>query len=449
MATIFRPRTLILFLGDIFFLVFALWLSLYLRTFSLPSYEAFLDHLLPFSFLFAAWVVVFFIAGLYESRAIVLARQAFSTTLLFAQTFNIVLAALFFFLIPLFGIAPKTILLVYLVTSFFLILFWRTALFPLLGLQKPEHAVVIGSRDEISELIEALDRAPRAPARVAAHLEPGSPSILEDIQYAVIEHEARFIIADFSDPRVLKVFPDMYNLLAAGVRFFDAMALYEQVFGRIPLSILDDRWIARNVSRSTASFYDPLKRLMDILIALPALIVLLVMYPFIALALKIQDGKEVIIGMPRVGQTGNVFNLYKFRSMTGNDKAEYGSGGVSKLSVTKVGAILRASRLDEVPQLWNVLKGDVSLIGPRPEAPALVEEYTRQIPYYDFRHLVKPGLSGWAQLYHDNHPHHETEVAATREKLSYDLYYLKHRSLTLDIVIALKTIKKLLTRSGV
>jgi lipopolysaccharide/colanic/teichoic acid biosynthesis glycosyltransferase len=95
------------------------------------------------------------------------------------------------------------------------------------------------------------------------------------------------------------------------------------------------------------------------------------------------------------------------------------------------------------------LRGDLSLIGPRPEFPALVEEYNKQIPYYNVRHIVKPGLSGWAQLYHDNHPHHEAEVGATREKLSYDLYYLKHRSLTLDVVIALKTIKKLLTRSGV
>jgi lipopolysaccharide/colanic/teichoic acid biosynthesis glycosyltransferase len=139
--------------------------------------------------------------------------------------------------------------------------------------------------------------------------------------------------------------------------------------------------------------------------------------------------------------------MRKFRSMTGADS---GSEVLkSKLRVTPLGKMIRRTRIDELPQLWNVFKGDLSLIGPRPEFPALVEEYRKHIPYYHLRHLVKPGLSGWAQLYHDNHPHHGSDVEATREKLSYDLYYLTHRSLTLDATIALKTVKKLLTRSGV
>ena len=446
MATIFRPRTLVLFLGDIFFFIFALWLSLYLRTFALPDYETFLEHLLPFSFLFAAWAVVFFIAGLYETRSIVLARRTFSTTLLFAQTFNIILAALFFFFIPLFGIAPKTILLVYLLTSFPLILMWRTVLFPWLGLQKPEPTIVVGSRPEVLELMNALEHASHAPARVAAHLDPGSPSILEDIQHAVAEQEARFIIADFNDQRVSKVFPDMYNLLLAGVRFFDAMALYEQVFGRIPLSILDDRWIGRNISRYSHTLYDPLKRIMDMAAALVLGTISLVFYPFLIIAIKLQDGGPIFYSQVRVGKNNRLITMHKFRSMTGAD--EGAQVLKSKLKVTPVGQVIRKTRIDEIPQLWNVFKGDLSLIGPRPEFPALVEEYSRHIPYYNFRHLVKPGLSGWAQLYHDNHPHHEAEVGATREKLSYDLYYMKHRSLALDIIIALKTIKKLLTRSG-
>lgn len=135
--------------------------------------------------------------------------------------------------------------------------------------------------------------------------------------------------------------------------------------------------------------------------------------------------------------------------MTGNDSGAYGTSGVTKFKVTRVGGFLRVTRLDELPQLWNIVRGDLSLIGPRPEVPPLVQKYKQEIPYYNVRHLVRPGLSGWAQLYHDNHPHHGEAVEATREKLSYDLYYIKHRSLTLDLTIALKTIKKLLTRSGV
>ena len=449
MATAFRPRTLVLFLGDIFFFAFALWLALAVRSFAFPSWDVFLDHLLPFCALFAAWVVAFFIAGLYESRSIILARRALSVTLLVTQTFNISLAALFFFFIPLFGIAPKTILFIYLLTSFPLILLWRTVLYPWLGLQKPEQAVAVGSRAELLELVDALRRAPRAPARVATVLDPGSPSIIEDIKYAVAEHRARFIIADFSDPRVLRGFPDMYNFLAAGIRFFDATALYEEVFGRVPLSVVDERWLARNVSRHAQSWYDALKRLMDITIAVIGGILSLIFYPFIIAAIKLDEGTDsAIISMPRVGEGGKVFNFYKFRTMSGNDNADYGKAGTTTLRVTSVGRILRVSRLDELPQFWNVLRGDVSLIGPRPESPSLVAEYDKEIPYYTMRHLIKPGISGWAQLYGE-HGHHGVELDTTRNKLSYDLYYLKYRSLTLDIVIALKTIKKLLTRSGV
>ena len=120
-----------------------------------------------------------------------------------------------------------------------------------------------------------------------------------------------------------------------------------------------------------------------------------------------------------------------------------------KNKVTKVGAFLRKSRIDELPQIWNVLMGDISLIGPRPEFEKPVREYVEKIPYYNVRHMIKPGLSGWAQIYHEQHPHHGVDIEETRNKLSYDLYYIKNRSFMLDIKIALKTIKTLLLRAGV
>jgi lipopolysaccharide/colanic/teichoic acid biosynthesis glycosyltransferase len=116
--------------------------------------------------------------------------------------------------------------------------------------------------------------------------------------------------------------------------------------------------------------------------------------------------------------------------------------------VTKVGGILRTTRIDELPQLWNVLRGGYSLIGPRPEFPDAVNRYASEIPYYNARHLITPGLSGWAQLNHHKHPHHGVDTEETRNKLSYDLYYLKNRSLWLDLEIGLKTIKILLSAEG-
>ncbi|MGC9602297.1 MAG: sugar transferase [Minisyncoccia bacterium] len=449
MTPALRPRTSVLFLGDIVFFVFSLWLSLFLRVFEAPSSELFMAHLRPFSLLFVAWVGVFFIAGLYESRSIILERRAISATLLTAQIVNVIIAALFFFFVPLFGIAPKTLLFIYLAVSFLCVFLWRVVLFPQLGFQKKENAIVVGAGAEIDELVEALRLARHAPAHIAAVIGPDKESLAAAVKEAVARYRPRFIIADFSDRDVLEAFPELYNYLAQGIRFFDALTLYEEVFGRVPLSVLNEHWIADNVSRTSNRLYDIVKRIMDIVVASVAGVVSLITYPFVMLALKIQDGGSLFVQLDRVGKNNQVFKLIKFRSMSGNDNADYGKSGATKLIVTPVGKVLRTSRLDEIVQFWNVVKGDMSLIGPRPEAPALVALYEKNIPYYGARHLIRPGLSGWAQLYHDNHPHHGTEVEPTREKLSYDLYYIKHRSLLLDLTIALKTIKKLLTRSGV
>jgi len=445
MTTAFRPRTLVLFMGDMLSLILALWLSLFLRAFEVPPQWLFVAHLEPFSLLFVAWVAVFFIAGLYENRSIILARRALSATLLIAQTFNIAIAALFFFFVPLFGIAPKTLLFIYLGVSFLLILLWRAVLAP--RLWNPEPAVAVGVGVEINELARALNAAHRAPARIASIIDPSEEDLAGELRAAVARYRVRMVIADWDNPRVSAVFGDISSYIASGVRFFDATGLYESMFGRISLHRVDNRWVARNVSRYGHTLYDPLKRAMDIAAALVLGAVSLVFYPFLIIAIKLQDGGPVFYTQVRVGQNNKPIVMRKFRSMSGTDNSS--EVLKSKLVVTPVGRILRTTRIDEIPQLWSVLTGDLSLIGPRPEFPALVEEYVKNIPYYNLRHLVKPGLSGWAQLYHDNHPHHGTEVEATQEKLSYDLYYLTHRSLMLDTTIALKTIKKLLTRSGV
>jgi lipopolysaccharide/colanic/teichoic acid biosynthesis glycosyltransferase len=434
-------------LGDILFFTFSLWLSLYLRVLEAPSWPLFWSHLEPFSLLFIVWVGVFFIAGLYESRSIILERRAISFTLLAAQMVNIVIAALFFSFIPIFGIAPKTLLAIYLVVSFLLVLLWRVVIYPQLGFQRKENAIVVGSGDEVARLVDALKIARHAPTTIAATIHPGSDHLQAEVEGAIAHYQPGFIIADFNNRDVLAAFPNLYNYLSKGIRFFDALTLYEEVFGRVPLSIIDERWLARNVSRYSHTLYDTLKRLIDIVVAALAGIVSLVLYPIIAIAILVDSGFPIFIAQARVGEDNKHIRIYKFRSMQRNETT-LGSE-VSTNKVTKVGKVLRATRLDELPQLWSIVRGDLSLIGPRPELPSGVELYDANIPYYSVRHLVKPGLSGWAQLYHDNHPHHAAAVEATKEKLSYDLYYIKHRSLTLDIIVTLKTLKKLFTRSGV
>jgi len=444
----FRPRTLILFAGDVLAFIAALWLTLFLRALEAPSPGLFMEHLVPFSLLFVVWIIVFFIAGLYESRSIILERRLISATLLVAQVVNVIIAALFFFLIPVFGIEPKTVLAIYLGVSFLLELLWRAFLFPRLGFQRQEAAILVGEGREMDELARAIGEAPRAPARIDAIVSPDkTPSVAAAVKDLMRARHPRFVIADFNDPRVAGAFPELYNYLNEGVRFVDAMSLYEEVFGRVSLPHIDDRWIARNVSRYAHTLYDPLKRLMDVVIAGFAGAISLALYPFIALAIALESGRPVFIVQERVGEGGRTVRIRKFRSMLRNETDL--SRGMTGNRVTRVGRFLRITRLDELPQLWNIVRGDLSLIGPRPELPSGVTLYEKEIPYYQVRHIIKPGLSGWAQLYHDNHPHHGQAVEATREKLSYDFYYLKHRSLLLDAVIALKTLKKLFTRSGV
>jgi lipopolysaccharide/colanic/teichoic acid biosynthesis glycosyltransferase len=213
------------------------------------------------------------------------------------------------------------------------------------------------------------------------------------------------------------------------------------------LSLIKYSWFLENISLAPKITYDILKRLMDIVIAVPAGLISLIVYPFVYIAIKLEDGGPVFFSQERIGKNGSIMRIYKFRSMYSNDQVDVLRD--SKNRITRIGDTLRKTRIDELPQLWNVIKGDVSLIGPRPELPTLVKLYEKEIPYYGIRHLIKPGLSGWAQIYHDNHPHHGAEVAETKEKLSYDLYYIKNRSFILDIQIVLKTVKKLFSIAGV
>lgn len=442
-----RLSKLLLVSGDLACFVLALWLSLAVRALSVPSASLFAAHIIAFLPLFIVWLIVFFIAGLYEERRILFGTRTIGSALLYAQIANIIIAALFFFFIPTFGIAPKTVLIIYLAISFSLILLWRSRWYPTLGLERSERAVVIGSGGEIEELIRALNQSRFSPVRVAEAIAPEGPLLGAAVGQAIDAHQPQFIIADFELPQIAQALPELYNLLSRGIRFVDAAELYEDVFGRVLLSRVSVGWIASNVSLFSHFLYDPLKRAMDIALALPAAIVSLALYPFIAAVIKWQDGGPVFYRQARVGAHERPLIMVKFRSMTGADQGAEVLR--SKLAVTPLGRFLRRTRLDELPQLWSVVKGDLSLIGPRPEFPALVAQYTANIPFYGIRHLVRPGLSGWAQIYHDNHPHHGEAVEATREKLSYDLYYLKHRSLLLDLIIAMKTIAKLFTRSGV
>jgi len=438
-----KKEALLLFLGDVAIFLISLWLMLLLRYREVPSKFIFNVHLAPFAILFAVWILVFFIAGLYEKHTIIL-KSKLSSVILRAQIINSIIAVVFFYLIPYFGITPKTNLFIYLIVSFFLILYWRIHGHDVLSPGRRQNAILIGSGDEVKELLMEVNNNNRYELFFISSVdldEVDSLDFQEDILNRVYSEDIFVIAVDLRNEKVEPMLPHLYNLIFSKIRFVDMHKIYEDIFDRVPLSLVRYNWFLENISTAPKATYDSLKRLMDIIVSLVLGVLSLVIYPFVFLAIKFDDGGPMFFIQERIGKNNNLIQIIKFRSMT--------IGGMEEDEVTRVGGFLRKTRIDELPQLWNVLRGDLSLIGPRPELPSLGKLYEEEISYYNIRHLIKPGLSGWAQLYHEGHPHHKSDVRETKTKLSYDLYYIKNRSLALDIKIALKTLKTLMSRAGV
>jgi exopolysaccharide biosynthesis polyprenyl glycosylphosphotransferase len=441
-------ESILLFAGDVVIFYASLLLTLIIRYAELPHSHLIELHAWPFGIVFVVWALVYYVSGLYGKHTLVL-KSRLPTIILNAQVVNSILAVSFFYFIPYFVVTPKVTLFIHLGISFALILAWRIYGHPMLGFRRKQKALLIGSGGEMRELYEEVNRNARYNLVFSQYIDLKTIGVL-DIQSEVIRYvysnNIGVMVVDFSDERIEPLLPHLYNLIFAHVRFIDMHRVYEDIFDRVPLSLLHYSWFMENISLSPSIAYDILKRIMDMVLALVLGIAGFLLFPFIAIAIKIDDGGPVFVLQKRVGRNNHHNILIKFRTMTFNDAGRWGDKNYNE--VTRVGSFLRRTRLDELPQLWNVLKGDLSLIGPRPEFPRAVKEYENQIPYYGVRHLIKPGLSGWAQIHHDKHPHHIVDIKETKNKLSFDLYYIKNRSFMLDLKIAIKTLRILMSRSG-
>lgn len=441
MTIINKGKPAILFLGDIMFFYIALFVTLTLRYLEIPNINTWNDHFVAFSILFFGWLVVFFIAGLYENRTTFM-KSILPSTIFKIQVVNSIIAVLFFYFIPIFSIAPKTNLFIYLIVSLVIFVFWRSYLFDLVSSKTKQGAFLIGRGLEMINLKDELNNGNYGfEITHSINLEKvESVDVKEDIIKVIYSNDISLVIIDTKDDTVLPLLPNLYNLMFANVQFINLHEIYEYIFNKVPLSLVKHGWFLENVRSKPHMMYDALKRIMDIFISIFLGLISLLFYPFVFVFIKLDDKGKIFYIDERIGKDGKKIRIFKFRSMSkdiNGNKFE-----------TKIGKVIRKTRIDELPQIWNVLKGDLSLIGPRPEQPKIVERYSEEIPFYNVRHLIKPGLSGWAQIYHDNHPHHNLDFEATKEKLAYDLYYVKNRSFFLDFKIALKTLKTLLSSKG-
>lgn len=259
---------------------------------------------------------------------------------------------------------------------------------------------------------------------------------LDKLTWLLETHVVDQVIVDadlVNDPGVAQA---ILACLDHGCRVIDQPTFVERLSGQVPAEHISAQWFLL-ADLQSASGYQAAKRLVDVGCAVVGLLLTLPLWPLIALAIRWDSRGPAFFGQKRVGLHGREFTIYKFRTMR-NDAEKHGAQWATKndARVTRVGRFLRSSRLDELPQLWNILRGDMSLVGPRPERPEFVEQLAGELPHYRQRHLIKPGLTGWAQISYG----YGASVADAYQKLCYDLYYLRHCSLDLDFGIIIRTI---------
>lgn len=450
MRSVYRYESLLLVIGDLAIFIASLWISLAVRYIAVPQSLFFAEHVLAFVPLFAIWLIFYVLGGLYD-RHLRFSRSKLPGKLWMAQTINVVFAFLYFYTLQTSeigsGITPKTILLLYLVISGLLITFWRVFIYSKVTERNPLNVVVVGNETDVERFVLAKEKLKLSGIALEIFTDINiCEQYIKDHAQGIGKNKSQIevIISNRADPAYKHISFLVYDLMFDGVTYMDLSDFYEEVFEMIPLQIIDESWFLKNVSVTRRFVYDALKRIMDIVVAFPLALLSLVWYPIVYIAIKLEDKGPLFIFQNRVGEGDKLMRIMKFRSMSVDDGGKWVTKNDDR--ITRVGRIIRKTRIDELPQLINVLRGDLSLIGPRPELPALVELYKNEIPHYHVRHMIKPGLSGWAQIHHEVPPH---SIEETKVKLSYDLYYIKNRGLILDLKIAFATIKTLLSRTGI
>jgi sugar transferase (PEP-CTERM system associated) len=288
------------------------------------------------------------------------------------------------------------------------------------------------------------------PSRVGAPvINPGVVGTIDDIPGLTSRMRVDRVVVSLSDGRGKLPMESLLDVrLRSGVLFDHLASVYEEYTGKIALENLRPSWLVFSTGFRKSRLLSIVKRAFDVTAAVCGLILSLPLTIISAIVVKLESPRDpVLYHQERVGLNGATFTIHKFRTMKSDAEAATGpvwSAGDSDPRITRVGRIMRKTRLDEIPQLVNVLVGQMSLIGPRPERPAFVEQLTQQIPFYGQRHVVKPGVTGWAQVRYS----YGASVEDAIEKMQYDLYYVKHMSLMFDLMIALETIKTVVLRRG-
>jgi sugar transferase (PEP-CTERM system associated) len=314
-----------------------------------------------------------------------------------------------------------------------------------------ECVYVLGTGDRALRLVKGLRQRPELGVEVVGwtgHLQGAlnRESIASHLMELAGEGRVHRVIVAMPDRRGMIPMPELLQLRLQGISVEEATSWLERISGRIEVEQLYPSWLIFKKGFRSGTTFTFVNRLLSILVSLICLLLLLPIIPFVLLAIKLDSPGPVLYRQERVGRGGVIFHCYKFRTMRQDAEADTGPvwAGDDDPRITRAGRFLRASRIDEIPQLWCVLKGDMAFVGPRPERPEFVKWLSEEIPYYGVRHAVRPGITGWAQIRYK----YGNTIEDAKEKLQYDLFYIKNASFGLDLLIMFQTIKIVLLGRG-
>ncbi|GAB1419940.1 exopolysaccharide biosynthesis polyprenyl glycosylphosphotransferase [Anaerolineales bacterium] len=454
-------RRLLLVIGDIFASVVSVWVALYIwsrvgeYTFDLNFIgpRSYWFILLPLTWFFLATANDFYDVSIANNRI-----RSLQRLILITFQMMIVYVIVFFLAEPL--SLPRLFVIYYGIASFFLTGLIRLVNPALLGwTTAPRRVLIIGTDWTALTIIQTLKQESPLNYEICGVIGKAEEKdlLLEDIPVIgtgseiltlVRQHGVRELIVTSTGGLEGELFQGVMDAYEIGLTILPMPILYERLTGRVPVEHVNNNWavVLPLSSEGISKAYEFLKRFFELIITLLAFVCFLVLLPVIALFIKLDSRGPIFYSQVRVGLNGRHFQIRKFRSMVENAEKETGAKFADKndTRVTRVGRIMRKTRLDELPQLWNILRGDMSLIGPRPERPEHVQRLQKSIPFYRTRHIVRPGVTGWAQVRY----HYGQNDQDSLMKLQFDLYYIRHRSLVLDMVILLRTIGKVIKMSG-
>ncbi len=440
---------------DILVLIAAIFLTLLIRRRELPDFSYFLDHLVYFIPIILLWIVTLYTMGLYSLE---MPFKGYKTVsfITFVAVIGMLGGLAFFYLIPDPEILPKTVMVLYSGISLCLLALWRWGFNAVsLKLLPRVNIAFAGINDTVIDLLRSMDSFSYMGYQAFCILEEDYPA---DSCYGVpvVKDTAQFI-DEIEDNRVNMVVlagekqlsqeirSALFNLLQHHVRFINIPDFYEIYMRKIPIGAVNELWFLRNIDLNSRNIYRFFKRACDIFISFVFSIVTIPFWPLIMLIIKLESPGPVFFKQIRAGLYGKPFTILKFRTMR-TDNNTFKPTGENDPRITPFGNFMRKTRIDELPQFLNVLKGDMSFVGPRPERPELIHELEKEVPFYHQRMLLKPGITGWDQV---SGEYHSPSTEDTYKKLQYDLYYIKNMSIFLDVSIFFKTIMTVFRRAGI